>query len=366
MMDHLVDSRGEMLFGSDMRTGTISVGDHQLRYLSHKRDDNQRIISIIGNGNLTQNPYFVAWEGQDGLLTRLKHEPILNRKYDCVVVDDNNKVTVKTIRFTNDSNISSEVGWQAINVDTEKPLLNSTQVAFSGQRVVKDGQAMSRQELSKQVISGLFYDLRHVFRFPAVRSDAYWKDLALEQFYNHGSINTDIINKALSGEPITTRWRDLTDNETYVRKALLDKGYQESDSGKPGTYSFDGSFVNIVFLDSIYCHNVVGVDKEKGNLCFMHVTGWSNNVGTTLQGLSQLAANVFQDAILLNNGGDVFYLVNQDQNERMIPDKKLDDPNSTVVASCENRYHIRAVLLLIADHPLNNNDIEVLKPKFNL
>ena len=348
-----------------MRTGTISVWEHQVRHLS-QRDEKQRIISIIGNGNLTQNPYFVAWEGQDGLLTRLKHEPIKNRKYDCVVVDDNNNVTVKTLRFHSDSNISNEAGWQAINVATEKALSDSTQVAFSGQRVVKDGQPMSRQELSEKIISGCFYDLRHVFRFPAVHSDAYWRDLALEQFYDHGLINTDTIIKALKGEPITTRWRDLTDNETYVRKALLDKGYQESDSGKPGTYSLDGSFVDIVFLDSIYCHNVVGIDKEKGNLCFMQVTGWSNNVGATLQGLSQLAANVFQDAILLNNGGDVFYLVNQDQNEKMISYNKLDDPNWTVVASCENRYYIRAVLLLIADHPLKNNDIEVLKPNFDL
>lgn len=340
-----------------MRTGTMSVWEHQVRYLSQKPDGKERIVALLGNGNLTQNPYFIAWFGEDGLLTRLKHEPISDRKYDCLVVDGNNKVTVELLRFHNNSNISDETGWQAINVATGKVLPDSTQVAFSGQRIVKDGQAMSRQELSEQIISGFFYDLRHVFRFPAVRSDTYWKDLALEQFYDRGSIDTDVVVKALNGEPITTRWKDLTDDETSVRTALFNKGYNESANGMPGTYTLDGSFINIVFLDSIYCHNVLGVDKEEGNLCSMHVTGWSNNVGTTLQGLSQLAANVFQDAILLNNGGDVFYLINHDQNDKMIPYNKLNDSNWTVVTSCENRYNVRAALLLITDHPYQGSSL---------
>jgi hypothetical protein len=214
---------------------------------------------------------------------------------------------------------------------------------------------MSRQEFSEQICSGLFYDLRHVFRFPAVPSGAYWRDLGLEQFYTQGSIDPEVVIKALNNSPITTRWKDLTDDETAVKKALADKGYQESDEGKPGTYRLYGSFVDIVFLDAIYCHDVIGIDKEQGNLCSMHVTGWSNNVGATLQGLSQLAANVFQDAILLNNGGDVFYLINDDLKEKMLPENKLDDPNWTVVASCENRYYTRGALLFITDHPPQDN-----------
>jgi len=355
MMDYIIGPRGERLFGADMRTGTISVWSHQEKYLSQKREGTQRIAAIMGYGNLTQNPYFVAWFGTDGLLIRLKPEPISDRIYDCVVVDENHQVTLESLRFKRDSSIEAETGWQAINVATDKFLPDSTQVAFSGQRIVKSGQAMSRQEFSEQICSGLFYDLRHVFRFPAVPSGAYWRDLGLEQFYTQGSIDPEVVIKALNNSPITTRWKDLTDDETAVRKALADKGYQESDEGKPGTYRLYGSFVDIVFLDAIYCHDVIGIDKEQGNLCSMHVTGWSNNVGATLQGLSQLAANVFQDAILLNNGGDVFYLINHDPKEKMLPDNKLDNANWTVVASCENRYYTRGALLFITDHPPQDN-----------
>lgn len=364
MIDHIISPRRQQLFGADIRSGTISVWEHQVRYLLQQRNSNERIVGIIGNGNLTQNPYFVAWFGKDGLLIRLQHEPVSNREYDCIVIDKNNRVTVEVLRFTNNSNTQTDTGWQAINVANNQ-VLQSTQIAFSGQRIVKNGQAMSRQELETQVVSGQFYDLRHVFRFPAVSSGGYWKDLALEQFYDGKGIDVEVVKKALRGEVIATRWQDLTDDENSVRKALLDKGYHEATNGKPGTYSISGDFVEVTFLDSIYCHNVLGVDKETGKLCSMQVTGWSNNVGATLQGLSQLAANVFQDAILLNNGGDVFFLVNQNQNEKMIPYSKLDDPNWTLVPSCENRYYIRAALLLIAQQPLKNNDIEVVKPDYN-
>lgn len=367
MMDHIIDPLGRRLFGTDVRQGTISVWEHQTRYLSQKQDSNERIVGIIGHGNVTLNPYFVAWFGRDGLLTRLEHEPISDRHYDCVVIDENNQATVETLRFKNDNNITDKTGWQAINALTDKCLPSSTQVAFSGQRIVKNGQAISRQELSEQIISGLFYDLRHVFRFPAVPSGGYWRDLGMEQFYDErGAINTDVVIKALEREAIATRWQDLTDDKTLVRQALFNKGYEESDNGKPGTYKFNGSYVDINFLDGIYCHTVMGVDKEEGNLCCMQLTGWSNNVGATIQGLSQLAANVFQDAILLSNGGDVFYLVNHDQNQRTIPENKLDDPNWTAIASCENRYSIRAVLLLVANQQLKENDILVMQPNFRL
>ncbi len=363
MMDHIIGSRGQPLFGTQMRLGTVSVWEHQVRYLSQVGNDAKRIRAIVGNGNLTQNPFFVAWLGQDGLLIRLRHEPVTDRSYDCLVVGENGAVTVEIVRFEGAGSLEDEAGWRALDALSGKPLPSSTQVALSGQRIVRDGRPILRQQLEEQVISGLFYDLRHVFRFPAVRSGSYWRDLGLEQFYDHGSINTDVVAKALKRLPITTRWRALTNDENSVRTALCDKGYREApaDDSGPGTYSFSSDFVHITFSDAIYCHNVLGIDQE-GSLCSMQVTGWSNNVGATLEGLSKLAANVFQEALLLDNGGDVFYLVNHDPGEKMIPYSRLANPDSTVVASCENRYFIRSVVLLTSGEVSNDGDIEVFKP----
>lgn len=365
MMDHIIGLKGQKLFGTDLRTGTISIWEHQIRYLlSQSENSQERIVAIMGNGNLTQNPYFIAWFGENGLLVRLEHEPVGDREYDCLVIAKNNRVTLETLRFITDEQPHTDVGWQAINTTTNQPLPDTTRVAFSGQRIVKDGQAISRTQLAKQVISGQFYDLRHVFRFPAVSSQGYWRDLALEQFYHNQGVNTDTVSKAFRGEAITTCWRNLTNNEDAVRTALLDKGYQENNQEQPGSFRLVGDHVEINFLDSIYCHNVLGVDKETGKLCSLHITGWSNNVGTTLSGLAQLAANVFQDAILVNNGGDVFCMVNQDQHQQMIPYSKLDDSNWTLVPSCEQRYYIRSALLLVAQ-ACNHNYVEVIKPNFN-
>lgn len=350
-LDHIIDSRGKQLFGADLRTGTISVWEHQVRYLLNKQVSNNQIASVITNGNLTQNSYFIAWFKQDGLLIRLKDEPIATQDYDCVVIDEYNQATIEKLSFKN-QDIQAENGWQAINTITKKPLNPSVQFAFSGQRVVKNGQPISQQELETQIISGCYADLRHVFRFAAIPSAGYWLDLGLEQFYDYGKININTVIKALRHEPINIQWRDLCNDVNVIKKALADKGYQESNSGNPGTYYLSGSSVSIVFLQAIYCHSILGIDKQ-GELCSMYITGWSNNVGTTLQSLSQLAANLFQDAILVNNGGDVFQLVNYDQKEQMIPYTKLQDPHWTVIESCDQGYYIRSVLLMTSDRPVN-------------
>ena len=363
-LDRIIDSRGKQLFGADLRTGTISVWEHQVRYLLNTQNNNNQIISVITNGNLTQNSYFVAWVKQDGLLIRLKDEPIATQIYDCVVVDECNQASIEKISFKN-QDIQAQTGWQAINTVTNKPLNSSIQFAFSGQRVVKNGQPISPQELETQVIAGCYADLRHVFRFAAIPSAGYWLDLGIEQFYNNRKINIDTVIRALRHEPVNIQWRDLCNDENVIKKALADKGYQESNNGNPGSYYLSGSSVNIVFLPAIYCHSILGIDKQ-GELCSMYITGWSNNVGTTLQSLCQLAANIFQDAILVNNGGDVFSLVNYDQKEQMIPYNKLQNPHWTVIESCEQRYYIRSVLLMTCDRPLNEGDIQVLQPNFIL
>lgn len=67
-LDCIIDFRGKQLFGADLRTGTISLWEHQVRYFLNKQVSNNQIASVITNGNLTQNYYFLAWFKQHGLL----------------------------------------------------------------------------------------------------------------------------------------------------------------------------------------------------------------------------------------------------------------------------------------------------------
>src|SRR5207245_2517438 len=101
---------------------------------------------------------------------------------------------------------------------TELPA--SADFAFSGQRIVTGGNPLDEDKVRAQVLAGLFYDLRHVFRFPAIKSGPYWKDLGIERFYDQGSIDRSTVAVALTGDtPIRTRWRDLTDDVGAVRNA---------------------------------------------------------------------------------------------------------------------------------------------------
>jgi len=274
-----------------------------------------------------------------------------------MVVANDGGCSIERLHFETKGSPLDVAGWRAVVAGSGHELPSSADVAFSGQRVVTDGRALSNEELNAQVLAGLFYDLRHVFRFPAIKSGAYWKDLGLEQFYDHGSIDRATVAKALSGKPVTTRWKDLTDNKGSLLKALADKGYEESSEEMRGTYRLDGDYVHIVYADGIYCHNVLGLDHD-GSLVSMQVTGWGNNAVATLAGLSTLAARVFKDAILLDNGGDVFFLANQDSNRRVIPyDDTPEGPESGWVKSCERRYFIRSVIIFAVESPARQEDM---------
>ena len=364
MMDHTIGHQGQLLFGRQIRLGTISVWEHQIRYLSEISENDAFIISIAGNGNLTQNPYFIAWYGDTGELIRLKNEPITDRVYDCMVIDSNYDCSIKTLHFETTGSITDIAGWKAVD-NKNNSELTSTKVAFSGQRIVTDGNALTRPQLNEQVLSGLYYDLRHIFRFPAIKCWNYWKDVGLERFYDHGSINRFSVLKALNHDTISTRWKDLTQNSQELFTPFNDKSYANSSSLSPGHFKFNDDMIEIAYSDGIYCHNVLGIDKDE-NLCTMQVTGWSNNVGATILTLSHLASQIFQDALLLDNGGDVFYFLNDDpQKHKMISYEQLNDPQWTIVPSCEQRYTIRSVLLFVVNNIQSKNNIEIIHPHFD-
>lgn len=100
-LDRAIDARGKQLMGANLRAGTISVWEHQIRYLLNKQHKDRQVISVITNGNLTQNYYFVAWFKQDGLLIRLKNEPVATQTYDCIVVDECDRASIEKISFQN-------------------------------------------------------------------------------------------------------------------------------------------------------------------------------------------------------------------------------------------------------------------------
>jgi len=296
-------------------------------------------------------------------MTRLADEPIDDRVYDCLVVPATRKSTIRKVRFTTEGSSSDECGWVAIDHQTDEALPASTRFALSGQRMVSDRQPLTEAELHRQILSGLYYDLRHAFRFPAVKAGNYWKDVGLAEFYSHGSIDRMVVEKVLAGGVIRTRWVDYTESEEGLRAGLEAKGCVESASGERGTYAIDGSYLEIVYLNGLYCHNLIGLDPDN-NLVSMQVAGWSNNVGSSLLALSRLASQVYQDAILLDNGGDVFFLYNRDPDRhRVIPYEKRDDASWTVVKSCEDRYFIRSVLMFVTEHKPTGGEIQAFDPQ---
>jgi hypothetical protein len=351
--DHVVGPDGRRRFGADMRRGTLSVWEHQERAA---RGRDERVVAAVGNGNLTQNPGFVAWLGSEqGLLVRVRGEPTSARTYDCVVLDGG-AVAVRPVRFRpGEPGPLGERGWRADDADEDRPLPPSA-VAFSGQRIVRGGRPVAASERAQQIQAGLYYDLRHVFRFPAVHANGLWRDVGLERFYDGASLDGAALGAIMSGQPLRTRWTDLGVHVSALEAALADKDYVPGDGRAPGTYRLDGEHLELALLEGIYPHNVFGLDRA-GHPASLLVTGWSNNVGYTLAQLAEVAAAVFSEAVLLDNGGDVFFLQNHDRERALItPEIEQDGagrarirpaPGYSAYGFAEGRFALRSVVLFV-------------------
>lgn len=356
--DHVVSLDGTRLFGPDMRRGTITVWEHQVRALMAAPRP-ERVVAVVGNGNLTQNPGFVAWVGAEaGLLVRVQGEPVLSRIYECVVLDDLGAVSIRRLRFEPGAGRDAVGGWLALDVDDGERPLSRDAVAFSGQRLVRAGRALDAHERRRQILDGLFYDLRHVFRFPAVHAGGLWRDVGLETLFAGGGLDGGMLAETLAGGPLRTRWAGFGVERGVLERALADKGYVPGDPDAGGRYRFDGDVLTFTPLPGIYPHNVFGVDQQ-GQPASLLVTGWSNNAGYTVDQLAEAAGRLFRDAVLLDNGGDVFLLENRDAGSLLIPPALAWNgsgrlvpgplPGADVQGFAEGRFTLRSVLLFMED-----------------
>lgn len=184
--------------------------------------------------------------------------------------------------------------------------------AVSGPRLVRKGRPLPPR-------AETFADPRHLLLFPYVQVRRGVRiDLGLDLLL--ASEDLKLYRDAVEGSlpvriPLETevvlppggsgeRMRLPIDGEA-VRRALDVKGYRESALGEPGTYRLAPDSLEISFLPGIYPHHVLAVDVE-GAVHSILVSGASNRAGVRVRELAEdLAAAGFQEAILLDNGGDV-------------------------------------------------------------
>lgn len=284
IVDGQVLDAGERIVGADaMRRQVWTIEQHEEEFLAAHPD--KRIVGMVGNGNLGSNPIFVG--GSSGKIFHLRGEEqrFARQRYSCLAVWTH-RVSIEQF-------------------DLSCPLPGGLECFTFGQRLVEHGRAIATEEIIVKARGLEFYDLRHLFLFGRIPlGGKRWMDAGLGALWNNGELDKEAVARALRGEPVEVDIAQF--GPDVVREAMHAKDYLEVDEPrKPGEYTLHRGTMRVILREGIYPHNMIGI-RPDGTVLSVVAGGLSSRAGLTIRGAARLMQSLgAQDALLLDNGGDV-------------------------------------------------------------
>jgi hypothetical protein len=383
---HLLGERIQLLDGrsawggADLRTDIPR--EQEMIEIFRNRHSDLCIRGVAGFANVTMNPAFFAWTRGKFACTR----PDLDRLSDVdspfsgIVVGQD-----YVARFSNDIHFhgDAENARQLRLRIGARDLTEEARFVACGPQLVREGVALTADQLKASVLSQEWYDLRHVILFPQIHwPDPEWEKFdpmnegdvlsinpGLEAFWrSDGTLNEDAIEAFFACEPVNVDLEAYTEVDAYpyfkqygrqigvdrLLEAFEARGYRPTNGRIPnfGEYCIRGKKLTVTFLPGIYNHSLAGVDRD-GRLMWMGTKGLGGRAGLTLQDTARLAAdNGFSEAIVCDNGGDVHLRLTETPNS---------DELSDILLPAYERCRFRGLLLFVGNRDRAEMSIAVAK-----
>jgi len=330
------------------RAGTWTLYHHAKHFVESRGEDWQ-IIGIQSCGDLTMNPWHVAYLGeshlpnQQGILCGLltdqdPQEPIGSRVYRCFVKW---KPSIRprppsayewldlafhripngyAAHITDHSTLERLEEWLASQSQYNQITKNISpliEFALSGKPIVERGS-----ELSLSNAIDRFQDIRHVFNLPTVKARGSFESEPVDyinfgeyQLFKHlnerrAALSSAVIVDLRIENHVSVDWDDL-------RNTLRHRHFKEV-ADSPSQRGFFRKYVDDVSNDKVeifFPHNVYpfGVfGSHEDSIVCLASGGLSGRVGNTLEGITRIMFDFFgcYDAMVLDEGFDTFQVVN--------------------------------------------------------
>lgn len=349
------------------RMGTYTLY-HHLRDFINAKGKEWRIVAVQSNGDLTMNPWHVAYIGKNtyvsnkqqkgiicGLFTKEdpnpNKEPVDKRTYRCLVkwndeVCKQRRTNIKyeflflKFSLTEKDNFAyigdpkyidlNKTWLSELNCYDEKTksynITNYIEFAFSGKTIIKKGFL---NPLSRAVDK--FQDVRHVFNLPKVSASGSYegievKKLNLGEYQLYSDLNArrlalfaPVIVDLSTKDSVKMNWVTVR-NELIIKHHYTEVLEHPRNQNEFRRYPDDENKIEIFFPKATYPFGVIGIrSKNTGEMEEMvsFVSGGlSGRVGNTLEGIGDIMFNHFRctDALVLDEGLDSFLLVNPKEN----------------------------------------------------
>jgi hypothetical protein len=337
--------------GYEQRAGTWTLY-HHLKEFCAQRGQDWLIIGAQGCGDLTMNPWHLAYLGPNYYINSLQNqlcgmflpgdpqEPIDHRIYRCLVKwrDDMatrlghryefldlkfimaggaNIIQINDPRVADyDAFLRTLPGYDA-NLQNIAPFL---EFALAGKTIIQQGDVVPLFTAIDR-----FQDVRHIFCLPyEIPCAGHFRrqvinTINLGEYQLYGDLNAR--RAALNG-PIIVETQLISPGgflninlaDDAVAKKLDEQHFKRVDFSprRAGEYfpCPGGDTVEIYFPKSIYPFGILGMSGQK-IICFAS-SGLSAKIGNTLEGITLIMSDGFgaEEAMVLDEGCDVFQMIN--------------------------------------------------------
>jgi hypothetical protein len=286
------------------------------------------ITGMQGVGNLTMNPWFVAYlksrftEANEKFLY-LPEEDFTNRTYSCLVkYKSSQQLIIEDLKFVLNSKYIKRA-------KDNLPITDEIEFAVFGQRVVSSGKVVEFREIAEQ-----FVDIRHLFKLPNLNPNFKFNPKKVKQFNRPRHLfGKDRNHDIWFGERQLLNQKEKLLN-AFDAPILLDidfdgmgaewdlieaafqlNGYQRIPKDayapqKPGEWrKYNGQQVQIYLQRNVYPATMIGLNAE-GDIVAGAVDGLAGRVGHTIEAMAQnMIGAGCQEVLLMDEGLDVFQWV---------------------------------------------------------
>ncbi len=354
----------------DIRTDFRSIERHLA--LLRQRFANETVVAFVGNGNLLANFSFCAFS--ENQLYHLAEEPVFKKRYFAIVNWKDGRVSVEEIFFCHEHN---HMDITRRDNGALQDISHDVDSLTTGQPLIFRGQAVSIAEHAEE-----WYDLRHLASPLCIGINGTTLFVPTSQLARglirkaltqpvHVSLETRVDGRTVL--PLSTKgWLEMAkhnptalepaaqwlrshsllkegedirqaDNlirvsqeiESLLEKSLEKAGYRFVDDSRAlteGECRFINGHIEVFFKKAVYPHNVF-CRWADGSWGFVQFPGLSGRTGTTLPNAQQILRDELdvQDAVLLDNGGDV----------------RLHFRGSYIIRPSEDREKMRSILAVM-------------------
>jgi hypothetical protein len=346
------------------RAGTWTLYNHLKRFHDTLGKQGWRIIGAQGHGDLTMNYWHVAYcnqeeFGRSPIFCALRteedssaREPYQERSYRCLIKWKETSGRHPRLSFHNvHFRAAGNIAGVSVHLADENnaDVTGKVSFAMAAKTIIEN-----RQELTLEAVIDKFDDVRHIFALREVAARGHHKGHDINKaVFGEYNLFTNLNERraALHSSVVIplSPINNLSYDQSDVMRALQSAHFKHTQTPSDiptlrGQFRefplqiHDKGCIDIFFTKNVYPFGVIGIPEPKNSIkspgaevICLSSGGLSGRIGNTLEGITRIMYDFLAcgEAMILDEGLDVFQLINSETPNSNLRDHATGNPRFT-------------------------------------